>query len=57
MMLDVEDYLVMEDDLSGYCTNCKDIVNHGSVEPDARNYECEVCGKNTVQGSMSIIGL
>ena len=57
MRLTADDLREMEDDLAGYCTNCKEITNYGAVEPDARNYECELCETNTVQGCMTIMGL
>ena len=34
----------------GYCANCQDITNIGGVEPDAENYECEMCGQSEVYG-------
>lgn len=33
----------------GVCVECKEITNSG-VEPDARAYECESCGRRTVYG-------
>ena len=33
----------------GFCIDCNEITNSG-VEPDARRYECESCGGNTVYG-------
>lgn len=35
----------------GYCTHCKEFTSDGFVEPDACNYECSVCGNNTVFGA------
>lgn len=32
----------------GACLACGEI--HHGIEPDARNYECEVCGENQVFG-------
>ena len=45
-----EQYREAEDELAGYCTTCKEVTNHGGVEPDAEGYECECCGEMTVMG-------
>ena len=37
------------DAYEGVCIECKEITNSG-VEPDARAYECESCGRRTVYG-------
>jgi hypothetical protein len=34
---------------NGGCTSCGN-VQYGGVEPDARKYKCECCGKNTLYG-------
>ena len=34
----------------GWCTTCNDFTT-GCCEPDAREYECELCGENTVYGA------
>jgi hypothetical protein len=39
-----------DDEMNGYCTTCKEVVNHGGCEPDAREYECDQCGNRTVYG-------
>ena len=39
-----------EGEMAGWCTTCQEFVNHGDVEPDAENYQCETCGENTVRG-------
>ena len=39
----------MNDDL-GWCSRCQAFTT-GDVEPDAENYECEMCGKTTVTGA------
>lgn len=44
------EYEKASNDLAGFCTNCKKIVNHGDVESDARKYVCEECEMNTVYG-------
>lgn len=38
------------DAYQGFCTNCRRITSD-SVEPDAREYECESCGERTVYGA------
>jgi hypothetical protein len=41
---------------NGICLACGEI-QWGGCEPDARNYECESCGKNRVYGlEEAIIG-
>ena len=35
--------------MDGWCTTCHDFTG-GPVEPDARGYHCESCGKNTLMG-------
>lgn len=50
MKLTVEQYKQAEDDMADFCTQCKAIVNHGSVEPDAQEYVCEECGEPRVMG-------
>lgn len=51
----IEEYQEMSDDLAGWCSHCKKIVNHGSVEPDAEHYTCEECGNPTVKGSDNLL--
>lgn len=50
MKLRVSDYESHRDDYDGYCEGCDAVTNYGGVEPDARNYECEECGKKAVMG-------
>lgn len=50
MTISIEEYQEAEEENAGFCTDCKKIVNHGSVEPDAQNYKCEDCGEMTVFG-------
>lgn len=45
-----DEYLEATESNLGYCRCCKDFTND-SVEPDARNYECDVCGRNEVFGT------
>ncbi len=42
-----------EGDSAGFCTACGSEA-HG-VEPDARNYTCEVCGEDKVFGAEEIL--
>jgi hypothetical protein len=40
-------------DNPGFCLSCGDDVE--GVEPDAREYECDVCGALTVYGAEEIL--
>jgi predicted RNA-binding Zn-ribbon protein involved in translation (DUF1610 family) len=42
-------YRSASENYEGFCTSCREITNSG-VEPDARKYECEACGEQTVYG-------
>jgi len=44
---------IEEDDNVGFCLACGETAYY--VEPDARNYECECCGKNRVFGAEEIL--
>lgn len=44
---------VEADDNLGFCIECGAEV--GGVEPDARNYACEACGKNGVYGAEELL--
>ena len=37
----------------GFCVNCG--ATHDECEPDAREYNCESCGKNTVYGAEELM--
>ena len=37
----------------GFCLACGE--ENDSVEPDARNYECDVCGEDKVFGAEEIL--
>ena len=41
--------LVEEDDNLGMCESCGHVQHN--IEPDAENYMCEECGKDTVYGA------
>ena len=42
-----------EDDNVGFCIACGE--EHYGIEPDARKYECESCGKRAVYGAEEIL--
>ena len=44
---------VEADDGTGFCLACGDQAS--GVEPDARNYECQACGRNRVFGAEEIL--
>jgi hypothetical protein len=48
---EIED--AIEDNM-GWCCKCKEFTTM-SVEPDARGYECDVCGCNTVVGAVEAV--
>ena len=48
--ISIEEYQNHRDNYDGYCTDCDEVTQTGGVEPDARKYECPVCGKMTVMG-------
>ena len=44
---------VLADDSLGFCLACG--AEAFGVEPDARKYECEVCGESKVYGAEEIL--
>lgn len=44
---------VRADDNLGFCTACG--AEASGVEPDARKYECEVCGAHAVYGAEELL--
>ena len=50
MRLSKREYYVHSNYNDGYCSYCNLITNEGGVEPDAKGYECNDCGNNTVMG-------
>jgi predicted RNA-binding Zn-ribbon protein involved in translation (DUF1610 family) len=44
---------VQEDSNIGFCTACGEEVS--GVEPDARKYKCESCGKKAVYGAEELL--
>jgi hypothetical protein len=49
--IDEQDFRDAVNDNAGWCINCAEFTNDSGVEPDAENYECEVCGHNSVMGA------
>ena len=45
--------VIQADELQGFCLNCGEVVDN--VEPDARKYECDVCGDTAVYGAEEIL--
>lgn len=43
-------YTEADEENLGFCISCKRFTT-SCCEPDARKYECEECGKNTVYGA------
>lgn len=43
----------IEEGTIGFCIICGE--EHYGVEPDAREYPCEVCGTNSVYGAEEIL--
>lgn len=46
-------YLDADESNTGFCLACK--AEAGPVEPDARRYLCEVCGKRQVYGVSELL--
>lgn len=44
---------IEEDNYTGFCVACGS--EQGGCEPDARNYECENCGKRSVFGAEELL--
>lgn len=45
--------VIKEDGYFGFCLACGEQAEN--IEPDARNYECDVCGKRKVFGAEEIL--
>jgi hypothetical protein len=45
--------MVKADDNEGICTACGEDAS--GCEPDARKYECEVCGERKVYGAQELL--
>lgn len=50
MEIHSSEYFSHNSECNGYCENCDEITNFGSVEPDAREYQCDICGEMSVMG-------
>jgi hypothetical protein len=48
-----EEYLSYEEEMVGLCQACGE--ERDSCEPDASEYECEVCGKRQVYGVPNLL--
>lgn len=48
----LEEIEAADEENAGFCLACG--AYHGCVEIDARNYECEKCGRHTVFGAGEI---
>ncbi len=44
---ELEEHMDSDD---GWCVHCKGVTRFGGCEPDARQYNCEECGQNSVYG-------
>ena len=44
---------IQNDEMVGWCISCGE--QHDCIEPDARGYTCEACGKPTVYGAEEIL--
>jgi Zn finger protein HypA/HybF involved in hydrogenase expression len=44
------EYAEAEESNTGWCTECR-AFTRDFTEPDAENYDCPACGKNTVMGA------
>ena len=49
MILSLEEYSNESENYTGYCRIC-DKLTTSNVEPDALEYECEICDGYTVYG-------
>lgn len=47
---DMEEILAARESYEGFCTNCEEFTRE-MTEPDARDYDCPVCGENKVIGA------
>lgn len=43
----------MDDNQEGFCLACGNV--QAGCEPDARQYECEECGKHKVYGAQELV--
>ena len=45
-----ENFREYSEEGAGYCISCRDITADSGTEPDAREYQCEVCDLHTLYG-------
>jgi hypothetical protein len=50
----LEQYQAYGDDYAGFCVECGTFADDG-IEPDAREYECDVCGERKVFGLQELL--
>ena len=48
-----KEYFDAQNNYLGYCLNCGE--EKDSCEPDATEYHCEYCGKNSVYGTEELL--
>lgn len=56
-MPSIEELEAMDEDMEGFCLACGE--TQSGVEPDARKYVCDACGKAKVYGAaeLALMGL
>lgn len=56
-IFDLDEIIAADQDMQGFCLACGALRD--GCEPDARDYECEVCGERKVYGAgeIAIMGL
>ena len=47
--ISLEEFEEAQESMQGFCIECG--ATRDCCEPDARNYDCEECGQNTVFGA------
>lgn len=52
-MPSLEEVQEMDENMEGFCLACNNVQS--GCEPDARNYECEACGKRKVFGAAELV--
>ena len=48
------DYEAATESYTGWCVTCQEFTR-GCTEPDAENYDCPICGENTVMGAQQAL--
>lgn len=54
ILISEDEYCQHREEYDGFCLACSDWTTSG-VEPDARGYQCEVCGKHRVFGAEEVM--